>query len=145
MPTAEVALRIRILKADTANDTRTRDLLLARAMRSSEVLARTPILVLVRAAASDGDATPRPSALPAQARTRRPLARTDPGRAFLTAAADGPYAVPTVSSTLGSESLQCKTLSGHFVEHAVGDQRAQVRVAGGQIEVQKAVVVKIAK
>ena len=75
-------------------------------MRSSEVFGRTPIIVLLLAAASDGDATPRPSALPAQARTLRPLARTDLGRAFLTAAEDAPYAVPTVSSTLGSESLQ---------------------------------------
>jgi hypothetical protein len=106
MPTAEVALRITILDADTANDTLVRDLLLARAMRSSEVLGRTPIIVLFRAAAADGDATPRPSALPAQARTLRPLARTDLGRAFLQAAEDAPYAVPTVSSTLGSESLQ---------------------------------------
>ena len=75
-------------------------------MRSSEVLRRTPMTVLLRAAASDGDATPRPSALPAQARTLRPLARTDLCRALLKAAEDAPYAVPTVSSTLGSESLQ---------------------------------------
>jgi hypothetical protein len=75
-------------------------------MRSSEVFGRTPIIVLLLAAASDGDATPRPSALPAQAGTLRPLARTELGRAFLKAAADAPHAVPTVSSTLGSESLQ---------------------------------------
>ena len=106
MPTAEVALRIIILKSDAADDTLIRDLLLARAMRSSEVFGRTPIIVLLRAAASDGDATPRPSALPTQARTLQPLARTDRGRAFLKAAEDAPYAVPTVSSTLGSESLQ---------------------------------------
>ena len=106
MPKAEVALSISILNADTANDTRIRDLLLARAMRSSEVLGRTPIIVLLRAAASDGDATPRPSALPAQAHKLRPLARTDLGRPFLKAAEDAPYAVRTVSSTVGSESLQ---------------------------------------
>jgi hypothetical protein len=75
-------------------------------MRSSEVFDRTPIIVLFLAAASDGDATPRPSALPTQARTLRPRARTDLGRAFLKAAEDAPYAVRTVSSTLGSESLQ---------------------------------------
>ena len=75
-------------------------------MRSSEVFGRTPIIVLFLAAASDGDATPPPSALPAQARTLQPRARTDLGRAFLKAAEDAPYAVPTVSSTLGSESLQ---------------------------------------
>jgi len=97
MPTAEVTLRIAILDADTADDTRIRDLLLARAMRSSEVFGRTPILVLFRAAASDGDATPPPSALPAQARTLRPLARTDLGRVFLTAAEEAPpYALRTV-------------------------------------------------
>jgi hypothetical protein len=82
MPTAEVALRILILDADTAIDTRMRDLLLAQAMRSSEVCGRTPIIVLFRAAAADGDDTPPPSALPAQARTLRPRARTDLGRAF---------------------------------------------------------------
>ena len=70
------------------------------------MFGRTPIIVLLLAAASDGDATPRPSALPAQAHTLRPLARADLGCAFLKAAEDAPYAVPTVSSTLGSESLQ---------------------------------------
>ena len=60
MPTAEVELRITILDGDTANGTLIRDLLLARAMRSSEVFGRTPIIVLLLAAiaASDGDATP---------------------------------------------------------------------------------------
>jgi hypothetical protein len=66
---------------------------------SWEVLAMTPAIILLLAAiaASDGDATPRPSALPAQARTLRPLARTELGRAFLKAAEDAPpYAPRTV-------------------------------------------------
>ena len=54
------------------------------------MFGRTPIIVLLLAAASDGDARPGPSALPAQARTLRPLARTDLGRAFLKAAEDAP-------------------------------------------------------
>jgi hypothetical protein len=58
----------------------------------------TAIIVLLRAAASDGDATPRLSALPVQARKLQPLARTDLGRAFLKAVEEAPYAVPTVSS-----------------------------------------------
>ena len=38
------------------------------------------ILLLAAIAASDGDATPRPSALPGEAHKLRSLARTDLGR-----------------------------------------------------------------
>jgi hypothetical protein len=43
-------------------------------------------VLLAAAVASDGAATPQPSALPAEARKLQPLARSDLGRAFLTAA-----------------------------------------------------------
>jgi SAM-dependent methyltransferase len=59
----------------------------------------TPTIVLLLAAvtASDGAATPRPSALPAEARKLRPLALSDLGRAFLKAAEGSPpYALRTV-------------------------------------------------
>jgi hypothetical protein len=51
----------------------------------------------VATAASDGAVKPRPSALPAEARKLRPLARSDLGRAFLKAAEGaGPYTPRTV-------------------------------------------------
>jgi SAM-dependent methyltransferase len=57
----------------------------------------TIVLLLTAVAASDGAATPQPSALPAEARKLRPLARTDLGRAFLQAAEGAtPYAPRTV-------------------------------------------------
>jgi SAM-dependent methyltransferase len=57
----------------------------------------TIVLLLAAVAASDGAATPRPSALPAEARKLRPLAQSDLGRAFLKAAAGAPpYAPRTV-------------------------------------------------
>jgi SAM-dependent methyltransferase len=57
----------------------------------------TIILLLAALFASDDAVTPRPSALPAEARKLRPLARSDLGRAFLKAAeAAPPYAPRTV-------------------------------------------------
>jgi SAM-dependent methyltransferase len=57
----------------------------------------TIVLLLATVAASDGATTPRPSALPAEARKLRPLARGDLGRAFLKAAEGAPpYASRTV-------------------------------------------------
>jgi hypothetical protein len=55
------------------------------------------VLLLAAAAASDRAAAPQPSALPAEARQLRPLARSDLGRAFLAAAeAAPPYTPRTV-------------------------------------------------
>jgi hypothetical protein len=54
----------------------------------------TVVLLLATVAASDGAATPQPSALPAEARKLRPLARSDLGRAFLGAAEGTPPYVP---------------------------------------------------
>jgi SAM-dependent methyltransferase len=57
----------------------------------------TIVLLLAAVVASDSAATPRPSALPAEARKLRPLARSDLGRAFLKAAEGAPpYALRTV-------------------------------------------------
>jgi SAM-dependent methyltransferase len=57
----------------------------------------TIVLLLAAVAASDGAATPQPSALPAEARKLWPLARTDLGRDFLKAAEGAPpYAPRTV-------------------------------------------------
>jgi SAM-dependent methyltransferase len=57
----------------------------------------TIVLLLAAVAASDGTATPKPSALPAEARTLQPLARSALGRAFLKAAEGAPpYAPRTV-------------------------------------------------
>src|SRR5262245_32626073 len=59
----------------------------------------TPTIALLLAAVGPPPraAAPRPSALPAEARKRRPLARSDLGRAFLKAAeAAPPYAPRTV-------------------------------------------------
>jgi len=53
----------------------------------------TIVLLLAAAAASDG-ATPKPSALPAEARKLRPLAKSDLGRAFLEAAESAPPYTP---------------------------------------------------
>jgi SAM-dependent methyltransferase len=57
----------------------------------------TPAIVLLLAAAAPDGAAPRPSALPAEARKLRPLAKSDLGRAFLKAAEGAPpYAPRTV-------------------------------------------------
>src|SRR3954470_24958170 len=57
----------------------------------------TVVLLLAAVAASAPAAAPQPSALPAEARKLRPLAQTDLGRAFLTAAeAAPPYTPRTV-------------------------------------------------
>jgi SAM-dependent methyltransferase len=57
----------------------------------------TIVLLLAAVAASDGAATPQPSALPTEARKLQPLAHSDLGRAFLKGAEGAsPYAPRTV-------------------------------------------------
>src|SRR5215472_7048151 len=60
-------------------------------------MSPTIVVLLAALAGPDGAAKPTPSALPAEARKLRPLAKSDLGRAFLKAAEGaGPYAPRTV-------------------------------------------------